>query len=64
MYWLVAHERKRNASLQAEPLKLGANYFDKLDETAVVRKVMKRLEALGYKVAIRAGIINKEVFSE
>jgi len=31
---------------------LGANYYDKLNEQAVVKRAVKRLEALGYKVTV------------
>jgi len=31
---------------------LGADHFDRLNQDAVVRRTVKRLEALGYKVAL------------
>ncbi|MGQ9756086.1 MAG: IS110 family transposase, partial [Desulfotomaculales bacterium] len=31
---------------------LGANYFDEQDKTAIVRRSVKRLEKLGYKVTV------------
>jgi len=31
---------------------LGSDYFDKLNEQAVVRRTVARLEALGYKVTL------------
>ncbi|GFP25808.1 hypothetical protein HKBW3S43_01554 [Candidatus Hakubella thermalkaliphila] len=47
---IIYHMLKKGTSYQ----ELGANYFDKRDEKAVVLRSLKRLEALGYKVVLEA----------
>ncbi len=47
---IIYHMLKKGTSYQ----ELGANYFDKRDEKAVVLRSVKRLEALRYKVVLEA----------
>jgi transposase len=44
------HMLKRGTSYQD----LGANYFDQRDAQAVLRRSVRRIEALGYKVTLEA----------
>ena len=34
---------------------LGADHFDRLDRAAIVRRSVRRLEKLGYKVTVQEG---------
>jgi len=44
VYHILKHQRPY--------VDLGANYFDEQDKTAIVRRSLKRLEKLGYKVTV------------
>jgi len=46
---VVVYHMLRNGTLYQD---LGADHFDRLNQDAVVRRTVKRLEALGYKVAL------------
>lgn len=45
---IIYHMLKEGTAYQD----LGVNYFDRLNRDAVARRVVKRLEALGYKVTL------------